>query len=224
METATLPCLLGGRLEDDRRPSSQVRSRVRPQPGRHVQGRLRPLGQPLLRRGRRHRQGALPRADRPGDREGRQGRDPRQHPARVDLLRLRRAHRRRHCRAHLSDELAGGMRVRAGELGRGCRDRRGRGAAREDQGRSRPLPQAPARDPHDGHGRRGGLRRRARKARLRPHGCRLAGALRVGHAGRHLHLHLHVGHDRPAEGLRHLPRQLPGDARHGRGEERPRRR
>ena len=51
-----------------------------------------------------------------------------------------------------------------------------------------------------------------------------AAALRVGHARRHLHLHLHVGDDRPAEGLRHLPRQLPRDARHGRREERPRRR
>ena len=35
-------------------------------------------------------------------------------------------------------------------------------------------------------------------------------------ARRHLHLHLHVGHDRAAEGLRDLPRQLPRDARHGR--------
>ena len=30
--------------------------------------------------------------------------------------------------------------------------------------------------------------------------------------GRHLHDHLHVGHDRPAQGLRHLARQLPLDA------------
>ena len=35
----------------------------------------------------------------------------------------------------------------------------------------------------------------------------------LGRPRRHLHLHLHVGDDRPAEGLRHLPRQLPLDGR-----------
>ncbi len=39
---------------------------------------------------------------------------------------------------------------------------------------------------------------------------------------RHLHLHLHLGHDRPAEGLHHQPRQLPGDARHGQRDQRDR--
>ena len=38
--------------------------------------------------------------------------------------------------------------------------------------------------------------------------------------GRHLHLHLHVGHDRPAQGLRDLARQLPRDAQHVAGAER----
>ena len=33
--------------------------------------------------------------------------------------------------------------------------------------------------------------------------------------GRHLHVHLHVGHHRAAEGLRDLARQLPRDDRHG---------
>ena len=42
--------------------------------------------------------------------------------------------------------------------------------------------------------------------------------------GRHLHLHLHLGHDRAAEGLRDLPRQLPVDARHGPRRRRDRRR
>ena len=56
--------------------------------------------------------------------------------------------------------------------------------------------------------------RRAPRARRRPRAQRVGGALPVGHARRHLHLHLHVGHDRPAEGLRDQPRQLPGDARH----------
>ena len=45
---------------------------------------------------------------------------------------------------------------------------------------------------------------------------------RLGDPGRHLHLHLHLGHDRPAEGLRHQPRQLPRDARHGQRDQRHR--
>ena len=47
-------------------------------------------------------------------------------------------------------------------------------------------------------------------------------ALAGGHPGGHLHLHLHLGHDRPAEGLRDQPRQLPGDARHGQRDQRDR--
>ena len=219
-----LPRLRRRRLEDDRRPPAQGGRQVRLKARRHVQGRLGPLGHEELRRGRRDRQAARARADGARNREGRQGLDPRQHAARVDLLRLRGAHRRRHRRSDLPDELAGGVRVRARELGRSRRDRRGRGAAREDQGRARPLPAARARDPHDRQGRRGDLRRRADRARRRALGLRLAGALRVGDARRHLHVHLHVGHDGAAQGLRDLPRQLPRDARHGRGEERPRRR
>ena len=38
-------------------------------------------------------------------------------------------------------------------------------------------------------------------------------------AGR-LHLHLHLRHHRPAEGLHHQPRQLPVDARHGQRDQR----
>ena len=51
---------------------------------------------------------------------------------------------------------------------------------------------------------------------------RVGGALEVRDQGRHLHLHLHLGHDRPAEGLHHQPRQLPGDARHGQRDQRDR--
>ena len=43
----------------------------------------------------------------------------------------------------------------------------------------------------------------------------LGATLELGHHRRHLHLHLHLGHHRAAEGLRHLARQLPRDARHG---------
>ena len=67
------------------------------------------------------------------------------------------------------------------------------------------------------------LLRRPRSPRRRPRRLRVGGALAVGHLGGHLHLHLHVGHDRPAEGLRDLARQLPGDARHGQRDQRDRR-
>ena len=65
---------------------------------------------------------------------------------------------------------------------------------------------------------------RALRARRLGHRGRLGGALLVRHPGRHLHVHLHLGHDRAAEGLRALARQLPLDARHGALGQRPRRR
>ena len=78
----------------------------------------------------------------PRDREGRQGRDPLEHAARVDLLRLRRALGRRHRRPDLPDQLAGGVPVRARELRRGRGDRRGRRAAREDPPGPRAVPRS----------------------------------------------------------------------------------
>ena len=57
-----------------------------------------------------------------------------------------------------------------------------------------------------------------------PLGRRVGGALELGHPRRHLHLHLHVGHHRAAQGLRDLPRQLPRDAGHGPRGQRARRR
>ena len=51
------------------------------------------------------------------------------------------------------------------------------------------------------------------EAGLEPLGLRVGAALAVGHPRRHLHLHLHVGHHRPAQGLRDLARQLPLDGR-----------
>ena len=137
---------------------------VRLGPGGHVPGRGRRVGHPELRRGRRS--GAQPgaRADRPRDPEGRQGLDPREHPPGVDLLRLRRPHRRRDRRADLPDELARGMPVRARELRRQGGDRRGRGAARQDPPGPRPLPEARARDPDDRLERRRDLDRRARRS------------------------------------------------------------
>ena len=92
---------------------------------------------------------ALAGPDRPRRRQGRQGLDPRQHPPRVDLLRLRRALGRRHRRADLPDQLPRGVPVRAGELRRQGRRRRGRRADGEDPRGPRPAAAARARDPDD---------------------------------------------------------------------------
>ena len=75
-------------------------------------------------------------------------------------------------------------------------------------------------------GRHGGRDRARRGPRAGPHPRRgrARGARRRGHARGHVHDHLHVGDDRPAEGLRALPRQLPADARHVRDARRPARR
>ncbi len=55
----------------------------------------------------------------------------------------------------------------------------------------------------------------------RPRAGRVGGALESRwHPERRLHLHLHLGHHRPAQGLHHQPRQLPGDARHGQRDQR----
>ena len=85
---------------------------------RDLQGRRRASGsrRPTPRSARSS--AALARADRPRDREGRQGRDPLQHAARVDLLRLRRALGRRDRGPDLPDQLARGVPVRARELRR----------------------------------------------------------------------------------------------------------
>src|SRR2546429_547616 len=69
--------------------------------------------------------------------------------------------------------------------------------------------------------RRRDLDRGADRAWGRPRLLRVGGALALGDARRHLHVHLHVGHHRAAEGLRDLARQLPGDGRHGGLAERP---
>ena len=102
------------------------------------------------------------------------------------------------------------------DAGRGRR--RGRRAAGEDpRGSATSCPKLEHVIRMTGELRRRDLARRALRARRRP--ARDAGvgasATRSVDARRHLHLHLHVGHDRAAEGLRDLARQLPLDARHG---------
>ena len=207
-----------------RGPVPRRRAQARPEAGGALQGRTRPVDLEDLHRGRRDRAQALARADRARDREGRQGRDPLQHPARVDLLRLRGALGRGDGGPDLPDQLARGVPVRARELRRGRGRRRGRRAAREDPPGPRPLPEARARDPDDrdlaGHDlARGPLRARRQRGR-----GRVGAALALGRPRRHLHLHLHLGHDRPAQGVRDLARQLPRDAGHGPRRQRARRR
>ena len=219
METATAEAAAGGGLRSKTIAdllAGRGRSATAPQPRVMYKDDSGTWVDPELRRGRRDRPRPLARADRPRDREGRQGLDPRQHPARVDLLRLRGAQRRRHRRADLPDQLARGVPVRARELRREGGDRRGRRAAREDPRGPRPLPEARARDPDDRHRRRrdldGGA---APSAAPRARDAEWEERWRSVDPRRHLHLHLHVGDDRPAEGLRDLARQLPRDARHG---------
>ncbi len=92
--------------------------------------------------------------------------------------------------------------------GRGCR------AAREGRGDPRAAAGARARRDHGGRGRGRDLLRAARRPRRRPRRGRVASPLRGRQRRGRLHVHLHVGDDRAAEGLRDQPRQLPGDARH----------
>ena len=165
----------------------------------HVQGRVRHSGstKTFAEVGEIVR-AALARPDGPRDREGRQGLDPRQHPPGVDLLRLRGADRRRDRGPDLPDQLARGVPVRARELRRQGRDRRGRRAARRRSAQVRDrLPEARARDPDD----------RVQRGRdLDAEDLSTRGAARTTteweerwrsvDSRRHLHLHLHVGHDR----------------------------
>ena len=166
---------------------------------------------------------ARARPDRPRRRQGRQGLDPRQHPAGVDLLRLRRPLDRRDRGPDLPDQLARGVPVRARELRRQGRRRRGRRAAREDPRGPRPAAAARARRADDRLERRRDL-----ASRTSPRAAPAATASewearwQAVDPGRHLHLHLHLGHHRPAQGLRDQPRQLPLDARHGQRDERRR--
>ena len=74
----------------------------------------------------------------------------------------------------------------------------------------------------DRAGRRRALARRAARARPRPRRRRGRRARRRRHARGPVHDHLHVRHDRPAEGLRAHPRQLPPGDQHVRGDRRDR--
>ncbi len=160
-----------------------------------------------LGRGRAGRRGARERPARARCREGRGLRDPRPHLARMGAVRLRaRPGGRSRC-AGLLVELAARRGLPVALLGRRRRARRGRGAARE------------------GRGRRPALRDRLRRsrfaarrwARVRDGAAgRPRRARRLDRRGRPLHLHLHVGHDRTAEGVHDPAPQLLRDGAEGR--------
>ncbi len=192
---------------------------------RHKVGEV--VGRHLLRGARHDRARDLPRAGGPGHPARRQGGHPGQHAHGVDACVLRDPHRGRGAGHRVPDELRRGVPVRAGPLRLQGRVRRGRRPARE--GARDPLG-VPCPEPRGGDGpRRRGARRRAgagRIARARAHPRRggVATSLRGSGTGRHLSVHLHVGHHRPAEGLPALARQLPLDHRCRREEQRARRR
>ena len=172
------------------------------------------MGRALVRAGGRDRPHPLARPDRPRCRTWRQGGAALEHAARMDLLRLRRAERRRHRRPDLPDELARGVPLRARELGLEGRRRRGRGAARQGPCRPGSAAEAGAHRPDRGRGRDRDRDERPRGARRGSRPGRVGAALPLGDRRGRLHLHLHLRHDGAAEGLRDQPRQLPRDARH----------
>ena len=154
-----------------------------------------------------------------GLRARRARRHPLQHPPGVGLRRLRDLLRRRRRRPDLPHQLARRVRVGRRQLGVGLRRLRGRRAGRQDRRGAR----AAARAAQDHRGRPLRRRRRRDLARRRcaPRGNRadarlLADAHRRRRPRRSVHLHLHLGHHRAAQGLRPDPRQLPLGARHGR--------
>ena len=176
------------------------------------------MGGHLLRRARPRGPRDRPRARGPRHRAGRQGRDPREHPPRVDHRLLRDPDRRRRAGHDLPDELGRGVPVRPGPLGLARGVRGGRRSAGQDPRGPRPLSGAASRD-RDGAGRhrarRRALTRRAAWARRRPRRGAVAPALRGRDPGRRVPVHLHLGHHRSAEGLPALARELPRDHRRG---------
>ena len=185
-------------------------------PRRPLQERRRLEGRQLPR-GRRDRVRDRARADRPRDPARRARLPPRQHAPGVDVRRLRHLDHRRRRRPDLPDQLPRGVRVGRRQL-RLRRDRlRGRLAGREDRRGPRQPAEPQAHRRHRPGRRHRGRDQHGRPARARPQTRpgRAAPARRGRHARGPVHLHLHVGHHGPAEGLRPHARQLPRDHRLG---------
>ena len=177
------------------------------------------MGGRLVRavRGRRARDRARPHVA--GAREGRPDRDPRQHAARVGLRLLRDPDGRRRIGLDLPDQLAQRGPVRRQPLRVEGDLRRGRRAARE--GPQVPCrPAAPRAHRHLRAERRliRGRRLAGRAARPRPRGRRrqARGAHEFRDPRRPGDLHLHLRHDRAAQGRHAHARQLPPGHQHER--------
>ena len=165
------------------------------------------------------RQGGLARPPGARHRARRQGRNPLEHPPRVDLLGLRDPRRRRarwcpiyqtnspeECHYVLDHSEARAVIVEDAE------------PAREDPQDPR-RPAAPRARDLDGDARRRRRDQLRRAAREGPRRVRrgLQEPHRIGGGLGRRHLHLHLRHDRPSEGLHHRPPELARHARHGRG-------
>ena len=163
-------------------------------------------------RGRPARRRPRERPPRPRGEEGGRLLDPRLDHARVVPVRLRARPDRGDRRPRLREQLGPRRRLRDRSLGGGRRSGRGRRAAGEDRvGAGRPR-RSPPRSHLRGLARAGGARPRARRRpSAGPHRGR-GGSRR----GRPVHLHLHVGDDRPAQGLHDPPPQLLRDGGRGR--------
>ena len=158
-------------------------------------------------RGRRRRARQRPAGAR--GQEGRRIRDLGANDVRVGGLRLRARPDRRDRRGRLPVERDERVEVHRRALGVRRGVVRGRGAAGEAGG---PQPGAPARVRRPG-------RAAGTRAHLRARAARGAGGRRGGgRRGRPLHLHLHVGHDRPAQGLHDPAPQLLRDVPQRRGD------
>ena len=148
----------------------------------------------------------------PGRAEGPGLRPARADEPRVVAVRLRAGARRGCRRADLFLELGSRHAVRPRALGGGGRPRRGRGSARQGRRVGR-------RARHLVLGARRAARTRTGVRRRAPDCAERAG--RLDRRGRALHVHLHLGDDRPAEGLHDPPPQLLRDGAEGRRDGRP---
>ena len=163
-----------------------------------------------LRRTRRDRQVDQQGSDRQRHHARRQGRNPRQHAPRMDLLRLRRALRRRERRADLPDATRpkSASTCSSTPRRRSSSSRTASSSTKIKQVREQPHHPRDRRDhrPRRRRPRRGDLARRAQAAGPERRDDEFEHARRGRHARRPLHDHLHLGHDGSAEGLHDHPR------------------
>ena len=183
----------------DRRAVAQGRRARRFDARLPRQGRRR-LARSVVARGGRAGRRAGERPARPRHPQGRHARDSRLDEARMGALRLRRRLRRGDHRRDLREQLAEGLPLHPRALRVDRRARGRRRAAREARGRPAAPTRPDLRRPRRARRTGAGLRGRA------PAGARRGG--RGDPGGRRLHLHLHLGDDRAAEGVHDLAPQL----------------